>query len=350
MLKGKSHLMRKTVVLGVLFVGGAFAQSGWDLNTQNLTVTNYTGTKYAKAGVGLPSSATSLKWALEARTIGVNAGADSNWKALRLSLGSGITNNITLNATVNASKYFVISNDTGSGIIFSTGTLQGSTTGIGTERMRILSSNGYVGLGITDPGSLLQVNGSAAIGYSTSQVAPNNGLLVSGSVGIGTPPNTGKLEVDAETNALNGIHATANASGYYAIYAEGGSGSDGAIRVYARGSGTGISVQTQGGLAGDFGGDVTVSGKLKINSWTIEAPDYVFERDYKLPSLKEVEKQITTHKHLPDMPSAADMKKNGIDLTEMNMKLLKKVEELTLYVIAQNKKIEALEKKGNERK
>jgi len=83
---------------------------------------------------------------------------------------------------------------------------------------------------------------------------------------------------------------------------------------------------------------------VKINGWTLNAPDYVFEKGYKLPSLKDVEKHIAIKKHLPDVPSAAEMKKNGVDLAEMNMALLRKVEELTLYAIDQNKKLEEQQK------
>lgn len=111
-----------------------------------------------------------------------------------------------------------------------------------------------------------------------------------------------------------------------------------------------ISAYLPGGNAGDFVGNVRVTGALscasvKINNWTIEAPDYVFEKDYKLPSLKLVEEHIVAEKHLPGVPSAAEMKKDGVDLSQMNMTILQKVEELTLYVIEQNKKIEDLEKK-----
>ena len=66
----------------------------------------------------------------------------------------------------------------------------------------------------------------------------------------------------------------------------------------------------------------------------------MFEKEYKLPSLKDVEKHIIAKKHLPDVPSAAEMKKNGVDLSELNMSLLKKIEELTLYTIGQNKMME----------
>lgn len=77
------------------------------------------------------------------------------------------------------------------------------------------------------------------------------------------------------------------------------------------------------------------------NGWA----DYVFKKDYKLMPLKEVEHFITNNGHLPEVPSTEEAIKNGIELKEMNILLLKKVEELTLYTIEQQKRIEALEKK-----
>ncbi|MNL11807.1 hypothetical protein D3C87_1326570 [compost metagenome] len=62
-------------------------------------------------------------------------------------------------------------------------------------------------------------------------------------------------------------------------------------------------------------------------------PDYVFARDYKLPTLQETEKHIQDKGHLPGIPSAAEVKANGVDLGEMNAKLLQKIEELTLHLI-----------------
>lgn len=72
--------------------------------------------------------------------------------------------------------------------------------------------------------------------------------------------------------------------------------------------------------------------------------DYVFETDYDLLSLVEVEQFITTNKHLPNVPSAAEVKANGIDIAQMDEILLRKVEELTLYTIEQEKLIEATNK------
>lgn len=80
--------------------------------------------------------------------------------------------------------------------------------------------------------------------------------------------------------------------------------------------------------------------EVKVDLTGSVAPDYVFASDYKLPSLSEVSDYINKNKHLPEVPSASDMEANGVNLKEMNLILLKKVEELTLYVIEQNKKVD----------
>ncbi len=91
---------------------------------------------------------------------------------------------------------------------------------------------------------------------------------------------------------------------------------------------------------------LAVSGQVHAQevkvSITVPGPDYVFEKDYKLTSLEEIKNYINQNKHLPEVPSAKEMEKNGVQLGEMNMLLLKKIEELTLYVIEQNKSINHL--------
>jgi len=72
-------------------------------------------------------------------------------------------------------------------------------------------------------------------------------------------------------------------------------------------------------------------------------PDYVFESDYKLTPLSELADFIAENKHLPNIPSAAEVKAAGkVSLTELQMKLLEKIEELTLYTIDQQKTIDEL--------
>lgn len=74
-------------------------------------------------------------------------------------------------------------------------------------------------------------------------------------------------------------------------------------------------------------------------------PDYVFDPKNKLLPLSDLEAYIMQYKHLPDIPSANDVKEKGLSLAEINAQLVKKVEELTLYVIELNKKIEKYENK-----
>lgn len=75
----------------------------------------------------------------------------------------------------------------------------------------------------------------------------------------------------------------------------------------------------------------------------ISVPDYVFESDYELPTLADVDAYVKKHKHLPEIPSASDIEKDGLDLAEMNLLLLKKVEELTLHLIDVKKENEEQE-------
>lgn len=81
---------------------------------------------------------------------------------------------------------------------------------------------------------------------------------------------------------------------------------------------------------------LSVKGKIRAQEIKVETanwPDYVFAKDYQLPSLQETERHIKDKGHLPGIPSAEEVKANGVDLGEMNTKLLKKIEELTLHLI-----------------
>ncbi len=91
---------------------------------------------------------------------------------------------------------------------------------------------------------------------------------------------------------------------------------------------------------------LTVAGNIHAQEVkvTVNAgADFVFNDDYKLPSLKEVEQFIKTNNHLPEIASEKEMQDNGLLLAEMNIKLLQKIEELTLYTIQQEKQLEKQE-------
>ncbi|QEH42148.1 hypothetical protein [Chitinophaga sp. XS-30] len=81
--------------------------------------------------------------------------------------------------------------------------------------------------------------------------------------------------------------------------------------------------------------------KVTQSGW----PDYVFHEDYKLPALKDLAAFIRKNKHLPGIPSADEVSRNGIDLGEVNKEQVKKIEELTLYIMEQDDKYMKLEKR-----
>lgn len=91
--------------------------------------------------------------------------------------------------------------------------------------------------------------------------------------------------------------------------------------------------------------NLRVGGKIFASTATITVPDYVFEPGYRLAPLQEVEAYVEANKHLPEVPAAAELEKAGIDVAQMNLLLLKKIEELTLHAIAQEKRIQALERR-----
>ncbi len=84
--------------------------------------------------------------------------------------------------------------------------------------------------------------------------------------------------------------------------------------------------------------------KVYINEW----PDYVFQPDYNIKTLPELKDYVDTHKRLPDMPSEQEVEKSGIELGGMNKLLVKKIEELTIYLIEKDKQITEQQKKNND--
>jgi hypothetical protein len=88
---------------------------------------------------------------------------------------------------------------------------------------------------------------------------------------------------------------------------------------------------------------LSVNGSIRSKEVKVEAnwSDFVFEKDYELPTLEEVEQHIAQKGHLPEIPSEEDVTENGVNLGEMDAKLLQKIEELTLYLIEQNKQLKS---------
>lgn len=208
---------------------------------------------------------------------------------------------------------------TGVGIV-SAGPVQAS----GLTSTRYFQSTATVSSGITT-GQVLHFY--AAQGTFGSTVSDQAGFHA-GSTLIGATNNYGfRGQIAAGTGRWN-LYMDGTASNYL----EGG---------LALGTTT-IPAGYKMAIAGNI-----IAEKVKVKKQASGWPDYVFSPEYKLPSLEEVEKFTKENSHLPEIPSAKEIEKEGQDLGEMNRLLLKKVEELTLYVIdlkkqsdKQNQKIE----------
>jgi hypothetical protein len=180
-----------------------------------------------------------------------------------------------------------------------------------------------------------------------------------GNVGIGTTSPTNNLTID------QGTSATQAGSGVAVKYGAGRTvlfqGGDNAGYLYNWGSG-GLYFYTNGSIAQTMAMAITNSGAVGIGTTTPQYllsvngtigakdivvtnsgwPDFVFRPGYRLKPLSDVSAFITANHHLPDIPSEAEVKEKGVSVGEMQAKLLAKVEELTLHLIAQEKEIKEL--------
>ncbi len=181
-------------------------------------------------------------------------------------------------------------------------------------------------------------------------------ILSTGELGIGTITPQEKLHVNGNQLWTNGnrvvkmISSNTHVNSYNLqsyLYP-----------LYINELGNNTILNEQGGDVG-IGTSETRGFKLAVNGPAIFTkavvklyvnwPDYVFNRNYRLKSLKEVEKFIKVHKHLPGVPTAKEVQQKGIDVGDNQAILLKKIEELTLYLIELNKRIEGLEVKVKEK-
>ena len=200
----------------------------------------------------------------------------------------------------------------------------------------IYTGEGNVGIGVSNPKVKLEVSGIVRV---------NNGYLYVMANEVYTILRSSRTD-----GAQSGLLRT-NGWGDFTFdksvgigYDLGPRGSFGEGNLFVAGN-VGIGVTNSSGYKLAINGKaIAESVTVKLNStW----PDYVFEDSYKPKSLSEVESYIKLFKRFPEIPSAAEVKEKGIDLGDMNAKLLKKIEELTLLLIEQDKRIIEQDKKIN---
>lgn len=194
---------------------------------------------------------------------------------------------------------------------------------INSKTLFRVSGDGKVGIGLGDPSRELEVNG--VIGWGTMGAALNTDQGASIELrGNGTPYID--FSNDQSDYKIRLILDNDNVLGIY-------------------GGSVGIGTSNTSGYKLAVAGNVIAEEivvKLK-QDW----PDYVFDKNYKKTDLKELDNYISLNKHLPNLPNAANVNNKGIKMGELQIKLLEKIEELTLYIIDQNKEIENLKSEYN---
>jgi len=192
--------------------------------------------------------------------------------------------------------------------------------------------SGNLGIGTTTPDEKLDVNGNILIqGYGGGNDSALGTLKFYNNY-------TSSSSVLAQIQARRGV--SSHQKGDLAFYVKDGTNLSESLRIVSNGN-VGIGTTTPDEKLAVNGNIHAKEVRVDLVGW----PDYVFTKEYNLPSLKDVENHIQENGHLQDIPSTTEVTKNGIMLGEMNAKLLQKIEELTLYTIQQQKEIINLKRK-----
>ena len=201
----------------------------------------------------------------------------------------------------------------------------------------VFQVNDRVGIGTENPLAKLEVNNGDLLIRNLTNANNESAIMIGQSVNAGPLTTFGTSIRTFTQNAGNNTYAMQffTQQSYMTDQTE-------KLRIQGNGN-VGIGTTNPDSKLTVAGNIHAQEVKVTINAGIV--PDYVFANDYKLKSLKEVEDYIKQNSHLPEIPSATEIEKNGLMLAEMNLSLLKKIEELTLYTIELNKKNIALEQR-----
>ncbi|GMU20667.1 MAG: hypothetical protein AMXMBFR13_07640 [Phycisphaerae bacterium] len=227
--------------------------------------------------------------------------------------------------------------------------------GVNTNVLVIDRATSRVGIGTQDPGNRLSVNGvadfSSRVGIGTPN--PNHELVIQGDDPAmqirddttNNSPNAARLELleRADGNFDGGAFLAWNGEINKLLIGTKDGGTNTNVLVIDRATSS-VGIGTQ--VPGDY--RLAVNGSVRAKEIVVETgwSDFVFEPDYELPSLEEVENYIKKHGHLPDVPSAVQVEEHGVKVGEMHSRLLQKIEEMTLHMIDMNKRMNALEREN----
>ena len=224
-------------------------------------------------------------------------------------------------------------------------------SGYGQSAVSLMAANGSFPSTIAFTSNILDFRVNA--GYTTfitdanATSAGTSALYIgaNGNVGIGTNNPDGRLEIKSGAATLKIGFAGGNAhhiSSNVGMIFNGGDGNFLFRQISGSNPNNYVNVMTL------VPGLLRVGGEIKCARVSVTADpwaDYVFDKNYHLLPLAEVERFIEKNKHLPEIPSAKEIEKNGQDLGSLQVLQMQKIEELTLYLIAQEKRMQALEQK-----
>jgi len=229
-----------------------------------------------------------------------------------------------------------------SGLLLAVNVLFAQWTTSGTK-VYLSDSTDDVGIATSNPGFPLDVHGRVHTTGAVIVDAQTAGSMAAWFRGIAS--------VDANVVLQGGAGYPAfwmsGTSGYLKIGANGGSEpATGAINIDDLGH-VGVNTLNTSGYNFNVNGTAVFDG-ITVKSFSGNNPkgtpwaDYVFDMNYQLPSLDSLADYIKSNKHLPGIPTTAEVEKNGIDVGATEAKLLEKIEQLTLYTIELQKQIDAL--------
>ncbi|MBL7729842.1 MAG: hypothetical protein JNM88_01580 [Chitinophagaceae bacterium] len=320
---------------------GSNIENGITLNTSNNT----------GLGTNEPLARLHIKGETSADEVAINSGASGETATVQF------YSSVFVGGGAGTKKGFVQLDDNDLKI----GTNSGNTTGKfiirtdGGDKV-FVDDAGNVGINTPTPTSRLHVTGTANIVGATSITGAttiNNGAANALSL-------TGGLFITKSNEAL-GISGTNAAINFYnsgnfkSFISHSTSGlylgvNDGNIRLDVTNGHVAIGPVVLTGANADAY-KLAVNGKIICEEVMVKLagswPDYVFADNYKLRPIREVEQFIAANKHLPNIPAAADMEKTGIEVGDMQKKMMEKIEELTLYIIELQKQIDQLKQTGN---
>lgn len=306
------------------------------LSKQNGTAPNMVLAQNGNVGIGTTTPGAALSILNNTPTIQL-FDADSNpadgSSMGKLAFGSGGAAWASVEASRNGGYL-----DDVSDLIFKT-SFAGGAGGDGTniERMRI-NHNGFVGIGTTTPSANLEVNTNTIIGTGGNKFNSALTLIKNGDV-YGTDNPALVIKHSGNGSNIFGNPASdlgvIQISGFNTSVANKSINSNNNFFVFTNGT---VGVNTSSVPAGY---KLAIGGNAIAESMTVKLQsawgDYVFKPTYKLMPLSEVKTYVDKNQHLPEIPSASQIEKDGLNLGEMNKILVKKVEELTLYLIEKDK-------------